>query len=195
MHNRQSAVFVHGAPQDGLSWGSDACSPPAAAAWGQQRHGILIWTPPSLGRAQEEADKAVPLEVLPTVRHDKRGILSMARHADPASGKSSFSILLGPAPHLDNEYTVFGSVTPGLPLITRCLWVTHPGPPLDYTVIRSVTWGSTCLHRLWRSHLGLPLKLFCGLCNFSPHFPGSCLLLHQDMPLPFLVQAALCCRG
>ncbi len=53
---------------------------------------------------------SVPLEVLPTVKHDKRGILSMARHDDPGSGKSSFSILLGPAPHLDMQYTVFGHV-------------------------------------------------------------------------------------
>ena len=42
------------------------------------------------------------------MKHDKRGILSMARHDDPNSGKSSFSILLGPAPHLDMQYTVFG---------------------------------------------------------------------------------------
>ena len=54
----------------------------------------------------------MPLEVLPTVKHDKRGSLSMARHSDPGSGKSSFSILLGPAPHLDNEYTVFGCAAP-----------------------------------------------------------------------------------
>lgn len=57
---------------------------------------------------QEYGDKFVPLEVVPEVKHDKRGILSMGRHSDPDSGKSSFSILLGPAPHLDMEYTIFG---------------------------------------------------------------------------------------
>lgn len=57
---------------------------------------------------QEEGSKTVPLEVLPEVKHDKRGILSMGRHDDPNSGGSSFSILLGPAPHLDMQYTIFG---------------------------------------------------------------------------------------
>ena len=32
----------------------------------------------------------------------------MGRHSDPDSGGSSFSILLGPAPHLDQQYTIFG---------------------------------------------------------------------------------------
>ena len=57
---------------------------------------------------QKEAEKTVPLEVQQHVRHDKRGILSMGRLDDPNSGGSSFSILLGPAPHLDMQYTIFG---------------------------------------------------------------------------------------
>ena len=32
----------------------------------------------------------------------------MARFTDPNSGTSSFSILLGNAPHLDGQYAVFG---------------------------------------------------------------------------------------
>uniref|UniRef100_A0A7N0TRV1 Peptidyl-prolyl cis-trans isomerase n=2 Tax=Magnoliopsida TaxID=3398 RepID=A0A7N0TRV1_KALFE len=42
-----------------------------------------------------------------------RGILSMGRHEDPNSGGSSFSILLGNAPHLDGKYAIFGKVTKG----------------------------------------------------------------------------------
>lgn len=42
-----------------------------------------------------------------------RGILSMGRHADPDSGSSSFSMLLGDAPHLDGTYAIFGKVTKG----------------------------------------------------------------------------------
>ena len=57
---------------------------------------------------QAEGKKTVPLEVQKDIIHDKRGILSMGRHSDPNSGGSSFSILLGPAPHLDQEYTIFG---------------------------------------------------------------------------------------
>ncbi|XP_058777279.1 peptidyl-prolyl cis-trans isomerase CYP23 isoform X1 [Vicia villosa] len=42
-----------------------------------------------------------------------RGILSMGRHDDPDSGGSSFSMLLGNAPHLDGKYAIFGKVTKG----------------------------------------------------------------------------------
>src|SRR5688572_31959742 len=38
----------------------------------------------------------------------ERGIVSMARGADPGSATSSFFIVLGPAPTLDGQYTVFG---------------------------------------------------------------------------------------
>jgi cyclophilin family peptidyl-prolyl cis-trans isomerase len=45
----------------------------------------------------------------------RRGILSMARlDNDPDSACSSFSILLGPAPHLDGKYTIFGEVERGM---------------------------------------------------------------------------------
>jgi len=59
-----------------------------------------------------EAAKTVPGEFTP-VRHVK-GILSMGRMADPDSGGSSFSMLLGKAPHLDQQYTVFGRVLDGI---------------------------------------------------------------------------------
>ena len=58
--------------------------------------------------SQKEADKNVPLEVRQDAKHDRRGVLSMARWDDPNSGAASFSITLGPAPHLDMHYTVFG---------------------------------------------------------------------------------------
>ena len=57
---------------------------------------------------QAEATVTVPLEVSKSVKHDKRGLLSMARYDDPNSGTSSFSVTLGPAPHLDMLYTIFG---------------------------------------------------------------------------------------
>ena len=37
----------------------------------------------------------------------------MGRMDDPNSGGSSFSMLLGRAPHLDQSYTVFGEVLSG----------------------------------------------------------------------------------
>jgi len=55
--------------------------------------------------------KSVPAEFTP-IRH-VRGTLSMGRMSDPNSGGSSFSMLLGRAAHLDNQYTVFGEVLEG----------------------------------------------------------------------------------
>ncbi|XP_072979120.1 peptidyl-prolyl cis-trans isomerase CYP23 [Typha angustifolia] len=58
-----------------------------------------------------EAEKTVVGE-FSEVKH-VRGILSMGRYSDPDSGSSSFSILLGDAPHLDGQYAIFGRVTRG----------------------------------------------------------------------------------
>ncbi len=49
----------------------------------------------------------------------ERGILSMARGADPASASSSFFIVLATSPSLDNNYTVFGRVTSGLDVLEK----------------------------------------------------------------------------
>ncbi|GBF92641.1 peptidyl-prolyl cis-trans isomerase [Raphidocelis subcapitata] len=67
---------------------------------------------------QEEGVKTVPLEVRADVRHTA-GVLSMGRFEDPASGKSSFSMLLGDAPHLDMQYTIFGKITKGLDVLHK----------------------------------------------------------------------------
>lgn len=43
----------------------------------------------------------------------ERGVLSMARSADPDSAGSQFFICFGPAPALDNKYTAFGKIIKG----------------------------------------------------------------------------------
>ena len=60
----------------------------------------------------EIARDTVPGEFQSRFVH-RRGTLSMGRYDDPDSGTSSFSILLGNAPHLDNKYTVFGEMVAG----------------------------------------------------------------------------------
>lgn len=65
-------------------------------------------------RQRAAAQVTVPLEAgkgPKWPKHDRAGLISMARQADRDSGKSSFSLMLGPAPHLDGEYTLFGEVT------------------------------------------------------------------------------------
>lgn len=46
-------------------------------------------------------------------RKHERGVVSMARSADPNSAGSQFFLMLAPAPHLDNQYTGFGKVIQG----------------------------------------------------------------------------------
>ena len=46
-----------------------------------------------------------------------RGILSMARSADPNSAGSQFFIVYDAAPHLDGQYTAFGEVISGMDVV------------------------------------------------------------------------------
>lgn len=43
-----------------------------------------------------------------------RGVLSMARSANPDSANSQFFIMLADAPHLDGQYSAFGRVVEGM---------------------------------------------------------------------------------
>ena len=48
-----------------------------------------------------------------------RGVLSMARSADPNSANSQFFIVFESAPHLDRSYTAFGKVIKGMELVDK----------------------------------------------------------------------------
>jgi peptidyl-prolyl cis-trans isomerase B (cyclophilin B) len=50
--------------------------------------------------------------------HD-RGILSAARTSDPNSAGSQFFLMVARAPHLDNQYTVYGQVIEGMDVIDK----------------------------------------------------------------------------
>ena len=45
------------------------------------------------------------------------GTVGMARSQDPNSANSQFFIMFDPAPHLNNNYTVFGMVTSGMEVL------------------------------------------------------------------------------
>ena len=48
-----------------------------------------------------------------------RGVLSMARSADPNSANSQFFIIFDSAPHLDRSYTAFGKVVKGMEFVDK----------------------------------------------------------------------------
>ena len=59
----------------------------------------------------------------------ERGIVSAARSADPNSAGSQFFIMVGKAPSLDGQYTVFGEVVKGVEVADKI--VNQPRDPRD----------------------------------------------------------------
>ena len=56
-----------------------------------------------------------------------RGILSAARTSNPDSAGSQFFLMVARAPHLDNQYTVYGEVVDGLDVLDKILALPRDG--------------------------------------------------------------------
>ncbi|HIV44539.1 MAG TPA: peptidylprolyl isomerase [Candidatus Faecalibacterium avium] len=68
------------------------------------------------------------------IRH-VRGVISMARAADPNSAGSQFFIMHKDAPHLDGQYAAFGHVVSGMDVVdkiasVRTDWNDKPATPV-----------------------------------------------------------------
>jgi cyclophilin family peptidyl-prolyl cis-trans isomerase len=90
--------------------------------FGRLEHGFVLqlFTAEDRRVALTEQQRALltPLKAEFSDLPHRRGILSMARlDSDVDSACTSFSILLGPAPHLDGKYTVFGEVERGMDVV------------------------------------------------------------------------------
>lgn len=79
-------------------------------------------------------------EIVETLRHDKRGMLSMANKGPNKNG-SQFFITLDKATHLNNVNTVFGRVLHGFPVLDalELVEVGDKDKPVTPVTIRSVT--------------------------------------------------------
>lgn len=60
-------------------------------------------------------------------RKHERGIVSMARAADPNSAGSQFFIVVNNSPFLDGQYTVFGTVTKGMETVDKIVELPRDG--------------------------------------------------------------------
>jgi len=54
-----------------------------------------------------------------TSEHFVRGVVGMARSQDPNSANSQFFIMFAPAPSLDGQYTIIGTVESGMDLVDK----------------------------------------------------------------------------
>ena len=75
------------------------------------------------------------------LKHE-RGVISMARSANPDSAGSQFFIMHADAPHLDGQYAAFGRVVSGMDTVDEIAgvavdWSDHPKKE---QVMKTVTW-------------------------------------------------------
>lgn len=81
--------------------------------------GFVIQGGDPLGTGNGGPGYKIKDEFRPELRHDRKGLLSMANPGKPDENGSQFFITLGPAPHLDDKHTIFGEVVRGMETVDK----------------------------------------------------------------------------
>jgi len=81
--------------------------------------GFVIQTGDPTGTGAGGSKQHVPLEAKNKLSHNAKGVVAMARGADPNSATSQFYITLAPQTSLDGKYAVFGKVISGLDVLDK----------------------------------------------------------------------------
>jgi cyclophilin family peptidyl-prolyl cis-trans isomerase len=79
-------------------------------------------------------------EFSPQLRHDKKGLLSMA-NSGPNTGGSQFFITLVPTPWLNDKHAIFGQLTKGEDVLAKIGNVAIEGPdrPVEDVIITKIS--------------------------------------------------------
>eukprot|EP00919_Chromeraceae_sp_WS-2016_P076013 GHVR01179755.1.p1 GENE.GHVR01179755.1~~GHVR01179755.1.p1 ORF type:complete len:167 (+),score=29.71 GHVR01179755.1:243-743(+) len=76
--------------------------------------------PTNTGKGGESIySKYFPDEFVPSLKHDRRGILSMANMSKPDTNGSQFFFTYSRQPHLNGVFTVFGRLIDGLDTLDK----------------------------------------------------------------------------
>lgn len=81
--------------------------------------GFVVQTGDPTGTGAGGSKDRIPLEAKNKLSHNAKGIVAMARGADPNSATSQFYITLAPQTSLDGKYAVFGKVIAGLDVLEK----------------------------------------------------------------------------
>lgn len=80
---------------------------------------FMIQTGDPTGTGRGGPGYTIKDEFHPKLRHDKAGVVSMAKTAAPHTGGSQFFITHGPTSHLDDLHSIFGQVIEGLEVVAK----------------------------------------------------------------------------
>jgi peptidylprolyl isomerase len=102
--------------------------------------GFMIQTGDKTGTGSGQIGYQFDQEIVDSLKHDAKGVLSMA-NAGPNTNGSQFFIMHEPNPNLDGGYNIFGKVIEGLAVIDSIATVetAEADRPIDSVIMKKVT--------------------------------------------------------